>query len=509
MRPHSGYRTFEIGLRYATRVGAMLSPGEMRRGDDGVGGADQLFRSMTRLVANSGVQFIDFTMPRSIVDGVSRSFSVERLSVDEVYVWALAPTPPSDDLGSVGTTRLRIDGRTAIRAALGQWLPIPLLRFVARDGDGRPQFDDGPCNWARLYLADCDSDASLVSGVIAIDTAIDPQSRLDIDSYQAPTVDDARFISTFALTDDAEALATFLAEDWVQDWIAQVFPITGPRRGGSPQATLSQTNTPAQAQSSQEPAHQGLQKLASYLALLTVVRRAGVLPSLQFFDTRSDIVPTVPVDLVLDIGQSRTCGMTVESGNGGGQAVFENAAMLGLRDLSNPVGVYRGTFDSHMEFSRATFGPEALSRRSGRADAFHWPSLARAGPEAVRLARDTRASDGATGLAAPKRHLADQGLRSDTWRFAFDQRQRAHRSPMLSGRMLAHTGDSSGRLLTGPAASVRPHRVLPRCDCQVTSNHIASHSWRLVRPIMSPAWLVRSPSFPTRNCDRSYSGEEL
>lgn len=436
----------------------MLSPGDMRRGDDSLGGADQLFRSITRLVANSGVQFIDIALPRTVIESVSRSFGVERVSVQDASIWALAPASPGDDLEGVGITRLRIDGRSAVQAAGGRWLPLPLLRFVARDGDGRPQFDDGPCNWARLYVSDADGDQSVVRGVIAIDTAIDPQSRLDIDSYQAPTADDARFISTFVLTDDAQSLAPFLAEDWVQDWISQVFPIAQMRRGGGVQTARSHP----EPQSAQEPAHQALQQMASYLALLTVVRRAGVLPSLQFFDTRVDVVPTVPVDIVLDIGQARTCGMTVECGSDGGRPVLENASLLALRDLSHPVDIHYGAFDSRMEFARATFGPEALSRRSGRADAFHWPSLARIGPEAVKLARDTRASDGATGLAAPKRHLADQALRPETWRFALDQRVRAQRSPMLSGRMLSHTNETAGRLLTGPAGSVQPLSLRPR-----------------------------------------------
>ena len=434
----------------------MLSPGDMRPGDEGTGTADQLFRSITRLVVNSGVHFIDIEVPRSVVDSVTRSFGVERVAVADGSIWALAPAAPaaSADPNEATSSRLRVDGRSAVRAAIDRWLPLPLLRFVSRDGDGRPRFDDGPCNWARLFLADASADgdpAGLVRGVIAIDTAIDPQSRLDIESYQAPTADDAQFISTFALTDDAEALAPFMAEDWVQDWIAQVFPVTQSRRGSAGSAP-----GPVAAQV------QSLQQLASYLAVLTVVRRAGVLPSLQFFDARADVVPTVPVDLVVDIGQSRTCCMTVESGNDGGRPVIENASLLALRDLSHPVDTYRGAFDSRMEFARATFGPEALSRRSGRPDAFHWPSLARTGPEAMRLAGATRASDGATGLASPKRHLADQALRTESWRFALDQRSRVQRSAMLSGRMLTHAHETGGRLLTGPAGATQPLSLRPR-----------------------------------------------
>ena len=475
----------------------MLSPGDMRPGNEGSSGGDQLFRSITRLVANSGIQFIDIEVPRSVVDGVTRSFAVERVGVPDGSVWALAPVQPtaSDAPGEPGSTRLRIDGRSAVRAAFDHWLPLPLLRFVARDGEGRPHFDDGPCNWARVFLADPASDGDPggpVRGVIAIDTAIEPQSRLDIESYQAPTADDARFLSTFALTDDAESLAPFLAEDWVQDWIAQVFPVTEVRRG----ATAPDQHSPMQT-----GPLQGLQQVASYLAVLTIIRRAGALPSLQFFDARPEIVPTVPVDLVLDIGHARSCCLMVESSPDGDRPSIENAALLALRDLSRPVDMVRGAFASHMEFARATFGSEALSRRSGRPDAFHWPSLARTGPEAVRLSRVTRAGDGPTGLASPKRHLADQGLRDEAWRFAIDQRSRAQRSAMLTGRMLTHVSETVGRLLPGPAGAVRPLSLRPRFSLSsMTSFFVAEIVLQALSAINAPVVATggrRRPGDPT------------
>ncbi len=423
----------------------MLNPGDMSKSSQAaVDGADELFRSITRLAPNAGVQFIDIELPSAVIDGVVRVFSIERVSLDDGGVWALGPAKPLSGDPDLDSSRLRADGRTAVRAAMDRWLPLPLLRFISRDGDGRPRFDEGPGNWARLYLSGV-SDSGSVRGVIAIDTAIERRSRLDLDVYLAPTADDVRFHSIFAVTDEAEPLAPFLSEDWVQDWIEHVFPAAEMRRTG--QVTSSHN----------------LHQLASYLALLTVVRRAGVLPSLQFFETRADIVPPVPVDLVLDIGHSRSCCMLVENSLTNGRPIIENAALLPMRDMSNPATIYHGTFDSRIEFSRASFGSEALSRRSGRADAFHWPSLARTGHEAVRLASTTRAVDGPTGLASPKRHLSDVTLRSDTWRFALDRRSTLQKSPMVSGRLLSLAGETTtAKLLTGPEGAVRPLTLRPR-----------------------------------------------
>jgi hypothetical protein len=406
----------------------MLSPGEGRPGEDVQdSAAEHLFRTITRLVANSGIQFIDFQIPRHIADSVSRVFVEERVMLGDETVWALAPVHSATAMPADTTDVLRVDGRQALNAVMNQWVPLPLLRFVARDGSGQARFDDGPYNWARMYLStDTSSTDHMIRGVIALDTQIEPTSRLDLAAYTCPTLDDVRFGSTFAATDDAERLAPFLAEDWLQGWLQSVFPPAVPanRSGAPPSAALL--------------------PIASYLTVLSVLRRAAVLPSLQFFESRPDVVPAVPVDLVLDIGASRSCAMLVESASEHGRPMMASSAMLTLRDLSRP-----------------TFGREAWSRKSGRPDAFNWPSLARTGPEAVRLSCGTHAADGATSMTSPKTYLRDVAPRDEAWRFMADPSARIRRSQMLAGRMLTHVNPTAG-LLSGPNGAAQSVALRPR-----------------------------------------------
>jgi hypothetical protein len=412
------------------------------------GDAEQLFRSITRLVPNSGVQFIDIQLPRRSIETVARHFVQERVQVGDQAMWGLAPVtaagaqaPDNADLNQ----RIGVTGRMAVTAVLNQWLPIPLLRLIARDGEGRFQFDDGPYNWARVYLAQHpdDADTGVLRGVIAIDTQIDTASRLDLAAYAAPTLDDVRFSSTFALTDDAEHLAPFLAEEWLQSWIQAAFPV--PKTGGKASA----------------PAAAGLHQMAAYLTLLTILRRAAVLPSLQFNEVRPDVVPPIPVDLVFDIGASRSCAMLVESATAHGRPNIANSTILTLRDLSNPIQRQSATFESCLTFARANFGSEIFSRKSGRVEAFNWPSLARTGAEAVRLRTASKAEDGATGMASPKTHLRDVAPRDEIWRFTADPRIGIRRSQMLAGRLLSHVSATAG-LLTGPSGSVQQIALRPR-----------------------------------------------
>jgi hypothetical protein len=451
----------------------MLSPGETQPGGDARDGTDQLFRALSRLVPNSGIQFLDFSIPRHIVDGVTRHFAQEKIRVGEATVWALAAAPPApaaSDEALDATLALRVHGRAAVSAVLDRWIPLPFLRFVARDGSGRARFDDGPYNWARVFIATpgADDDPAFFQAVAAFDTRTEQQSRVDLSAYLMPTSDDVQFSSTFALTDDATDLAFYLAEDWVQDWVAAAFPVLQP------------------ASRESAPHTSGLQQVASYLTLLTVLRRASVLPSFQFFDMRPDVVAPVPVDVVMDIGTSRSAALLVESD--GGRPQIADGYLLSLRDLAHPTRRYRGAFESRIAFGRNAFGLDALSRKSGRSDAFHWPSLARVGPEAVRLATQSRASDGATGVAQPKSHLRDLTLREDTWRFAAEPQARAARSQMISGRMLSHAPQAVAGLLTGPTGATKHVAMRPRYALSsMTSFFMAEVVMQALSQINAPA----------------------
>jgi hypothetical protein len=412
----------------------MLSPGEIRPGQDPAARGG-LFQSLTRLAARSGLLFIDVDLQRPAIEGVARTFEETRIDLANGPVWALAEATPND---ATGTGRIGFDGRSVVQAANGHWLPLPLLRFIGRDDAGRARFDAGPTNWARLHLTAGRDGAA--RAVVALDTDIDPRSRLEVESYSAPTQDDVRFGSTFGLSDDPVAIAEFLAEDWVQAWLAHVFEAVVPSRGRG-----------------EAPRSAGLGPVAAYLTLLRVLTSAGAFPGLQFFDLRADIAPPTAVDLVLDLGTCRTAGLLVEAGEAG---AVGRAELLAVRDLSDPAACYQGALDSQIVFARAEFGNESLSRRSGRPEAFRWPSLVRFGPEALRLARGSRAEDGATTIPTPKAHIGDLIERQDDWRFAIDPRRRLSRSPMVTGPLLAHVPQTAAGLLTGPTTAPLPVMAL-------------------------------------------------
>lgn len=67
--------------------------------------------------------------------------------------------------------------------------PLPYLRFLGRDEDGEPRYDKGPSNWVRLYIERPPEglrNAETLKAVLAIDTQIDAQSRIEQRDYLFP-----------------------------------------------------------------------------------------------------------------------------------------------------------------------------------------------------------------------------------------------------------------------------------------------------------------------------------
>ena len=116
--------------------------------------------------------------------------------------------------------------------------------------------------------------------------------------------------------------------------------------------------------------------------------------------------------MVLDIGNSRTCGVLFENGS------FELGKMLEIRDLSKPWITYDTSFDMRVALRNADFGSEI---RFEDESLFKWNSILRVGEEAKHLMYSARANDGlqelTTNYSSPKRYLWDKQEFAGRWDF--------------------------------------------------------------------------------------------
>ncbi|QDH15309.1 hypothetical protein E3E11_04985 [Oecophyllibacter saccharovorans] len=297
-----------------------------------------------------------------------------------------------------------------------EWIPLPFFARLGSSGQGA--FLPGPTNWARVRLrtqrpdeaggvqpgsqqasAQKDSDQNRGKTALAADLAFDTTLE---ESAHFTALQPQMRERELALVSDIDALGAFLSEDWVNGWLKEIFEERRPRR--------------LMAMIREEAENNGRPPLliyqAAYLTLLDMLARSGKMPTVRLTDEH-DGAP-VQVDLVLDLGNFRSCGILIEELPGMRQREADSFA-LQLRDLSQVDRGYDRPFSSRIEFARASFGRENYSRRSGRAHAFAWPSPVRTGPQAERLMAERSGNEGNTGLSTPKRYLWDTRPAAQGW----------------------------------------------------------------------------------------------
>ncbi len=309
---------------------------------------------------------------------------------------------------------------------LNKWVPIPFLR---RSGENHPRNDGprflyGPINWARAYMTRVSSadDPNTFNwrAVLVFDMQVEePQPNRDNPErkkHAALSPDDVTARAVCSLAWKERDNARFLEEGWVDAWLK----------------TLWNNYFEIKEHRSERPRCRGEKKeenrldyLATYLVYLALLQEitGGVSVSIVNLagsqETASDehAADIVDVDLILDIGNSRSTGILVEN-QLGRNTDLNDSYPLQLRDLSRPDLFYTDPFETRVEFSEANFGFDAYSRRSGRKrNAFTWASPVRTGPEASRLANMASNAEGTSGMTSPKRYLWDQGQASNLWYF--------------------------------------------------------------------------------------------
>ncbi len=411
------------------------------------------------LIPNSGIQFWDVDLDVDALPRQARNFWEEPLGGPpdangfvQARLHELQQDPetgqPVDSLSGdapPAEETYPVSARQAIEMHLGRWMPLPYFMLLSRSATGQEAHERGPSNWARGRLALHPNAAPGRTHrlTLAFDTVLLPQ---DAGPYVAPTPGDSARQQEFVLVADPAANAWFLNETWVGDWLREMLiEMLTAARGGRPLRP--------------DDLRRGCEHYARYQVMLALLATADALPRVRLLDIASNNSSYLPVavDLVLDLGNARTCGILIEEHPGQGMNLSDSYP-LALRDLSRPECLYERPFDSRVEFSRASFGRDAVSRRSGRASAFTWPSPVRVGPEAMRLAGARLGNEGSTGLSSPKRYLWDSRPATQGWRFNGRANDGVTTDPPVSGPFMALVAEDGSVLRPGrgqPAVRAR------------------------------------------------------
>lgn len=307
------------------------------------------------------------------------------------------------------------------------WLPLPFGRF-----NPPRTFVGGPDNWARVQirlLDEPDSAGNTVRISIALDTKIYADDHPA--AHLAPTQNDVRNGARFALAWQNHEIHDFLDQTWVDGWLREVF-----------------TQFVSRHESRTEREIAGAMKMfeyqAHYLNILEMLGAQLSVPEVKIV-TATLQAPAIPVDLVLDVGNTHTCGVLIED-HGEANDGLRQTAELQIRSLSEPQFMNEAMFTSRLEFSEARFGKQHFSVESGRDDAFIWPSIARVGAEARRMASVRLGTEGASGISSPRRYLWDETPASQDWRFS-QMGIKTQREPLATAFPLMNLMNNDGQPL--------------------------------------------------------------
>ena len=433
------------------------------------------WRDEIALVPYSGTQMLDFGFRLDALELRSARF-IERVvgGTDAAEEWALLPLTgdteadtavsenggPDDDEYSVRSV-------AALEPFLEKWVPVPVLRVKNDRGPGgEERFDSGPTAWARMRVVELGEPDPATGHThrvqLALDTTlIEAENALH---YVAPGRGDAEKSRDFRFVSDPERMDWFLRrlepdndgemldlQKWVSDWLDDLFMSF--KRAERPGRKITHENLPHK-----------FEHWARYLAFLRLIDHAVSIPRVRLantLDSREGVTP-VDVELVLDVGNSRTCGILIERFPGETRLDLARSFPLEVRDLSKPEFYYSGLFESRVEFSEHRMGDERFASRSGRRNAFLWPSVVRTGPEALRLVSGEEGTETASGLSSPKRYLWDDTPVQQDWRFHHhSDPNNLPKSLRAAMRHLNEAGDVLDQVKTDEAARMRPRGSTP------------------------------------------------
>lgn len=390
---------------------------------------------MISLIANSGIQFyktkitIDFTNVRSrmyfreYLDIVNYNLKLElayKFSDEDIYVskrdlsqsgfidsgkvnytWQEIKNITSDirvfnedEIISVTSNALTKGQPSVLDKLINQWIPFP---YFEKNNAGR--FLMGPYNWARLKLV---STGNVIDGkseynlILAFDTNTVYDDGNYTDDYKESPVFSNVFdkYKEFGVSNNDFDLITFCSNDdhksaWIDKYILQLI-----------HNTTEINNVPNDKKYSY---------LASFIYFVNFISSQFSFPVVRLYRDRN--IEWTNVDMVVDIGNSKTTALLFDEGN------FTKVKMLTLQDFSQPQNEYSDSFDMQVAFQKADFGKIPLENSRQ----FKYPSFVRLGDEAKYLMYNANnylsGNDRLAISSSPKRYLWDVQQRKKEWEY--------------------------------------------------------------------------------------------
>lgn len=391
------------------------------------------YKSSVTLIENSGIQFLDFGLTPQWQDSQNGRFVRQTANGPLLRVdYGVIPdkfTLPAENGAApeVVKPESTLSLSHSLRVLDKVWLPLPFLRLNATHTS-----TPGPDNWARIQIRTLDKPdtaGNTVRVTIALDTKLAEETKGT--QPLAPNISDVRNGTRFSLAWKNQELNEFLDQTWVDGWLRELFSQFCNEHEFREESDIARALKMFEYQ-------------GHYLNLLEMVGTQLAIPEVKIV-TATLQAEMIPVDLVLDVGNTHTCGILIED-HGSENEGLRQTSELHIRSLSEPHFINPPMFTSRLEFSEAKFGKQHFSLESGRHDAFVWPSIVRVGEEAHRLACQRQGTEGDSGISSPRRYLWDNTPAHQHWRFS-QLNTRTQREPQATAFPLMSLMNDEGQPL--------------------------------------------------------------
>lgn len=312
--------------------------------------------------------------------------------------------PELININSLGAFRLKRDNDmvTAFKLLLGKWLPMPMF-----EDEITGQSIGYPLGWCRVRLdmvgTDNKDEENDKNEENDIDGTITLRCTWAFDTRLAGDSQEERYLRPTFLAGSGEKKSYQLCNR--TDLLLGHFLNIPDGENYAPVSDylVSLLNIDLSKETENK-----YKFIAYYVYLINYLRLTNAAPIITLYNKPEETM--IPVDMSVDIGNSRTCAVLFEKG------LFDKARMLRLSDLSEPWQTYENAFDMRIVFRRADFGGDITFKDK---TLFQWPSLVRVGEEARHLVyksmENTGESERTTNYSSPKRYLWDDKPFKQQW----------------------------------------------------------------------------------------------
>ena len=293
------------------------------------------------------------------------------------------------------------DKHNTLKKLENQWIPLPY--FFKRT---EKRFKFSPMNWSRVKLIPRHESQGCIEYDVII--AFDTRAGYESDVYNEFPIFPDQYCSDmmFSLCDNEFFLMDYCSpkENWsyVDEHIFKlVYPNLNSVSGIKGENVYKMTY------------------IASYILLINYIAQNKLFPDVKLYKDQN--VVTRDIDMVIDIGNSRTTALLIEDNSNFNQVKpleLIDFTDLVLSDEEGPkLHSYNEPFDMRLAFRKVDFGSFGIADSKQ----FIYPSFVRLGSEAnslIHKATNSTSEDGALSTySSPKRYLWDNKPSKQEWEF--------------------------------------------------------------------------------------------